>query len=379
VRSNTAQVLSKDERYDQIKPIATNSNQNNHNSVSDIISPPSSPEKTQDVFSSVPTPTKRKPSIVINPFYDNILTAIFFVEIASLLYLFIFIEKDLAAVLTIAITTMVTAYGVSMSRSTFARIAILVGSPKALAKSRNIRKFVDQAWQLVIHGSMTIFECYIIYGQPWLWNVATAWDDVQIRPRGAVQQLYLIQLGVRIWSSFSHRFIEAKHKDYFLMFTHHVVTISLLGGSYQGGFYKIGTLVLLVHNGSDIVVDLLKLTNYMDRAGRQYCFCTEILFVIQLITWSIWRLWYFPVYIIYSSLYEQKGCELDCKILRSFLFILLAMHWWWFYLFLRIGYRLVTAKSAHGAAREEYEGGSSDEEDSRKKLRTQPPSNPKTD
>jgi len=283
------------------------------------------------------------------------------------------------ALLTIAITTVVTAYGVSISRGAFEWIARSIGSEKALKKSRNVRKFVDQGWQLVVHGSMTFAEIYILWGKPWIRAPATTWFDTHIRPTGAVQALYLLQLGIRIWSSFSHRFLEAKHKDYFLMFTHHVVTIALLGGSYQGGFYKIGTLVLFVHNGSDIVVDVLKLSNYMDLAGRRYCFMTELLFVLQLITWSVCRLWYFPCYLIYSSLYEHNGCPIDCRIMRSFLFLLLAMHIWWFYLFIRIGYRLVTAKSAHSAAREEYEGGSSDEEDGKKQLRTEPPSNVKAD
>jgi len=378
MESNSAQIRSskKDkEKNNHLKPIVTNNtnDQSNDTSISELISPPGSPDKNSESFPDTLTSTstsssssttaspKNRKYIVINPFYDNILTFAFLFEIACLLYLFVVVERDLKAVLIMGITTVVTAYGVSISRGALKAIALRIGSQKALDKPRNIRKFVDQGWQLVVHFSMTMFEVYILWDKEWLQRTASAWEGVHVRPTGAVQALYLLQLGIRIWSSFSHRFLEAKHKDYFLMFTHHVLTIALLGGSYQGGFYKSGTLVLIVHNASDIVVDLLKMSNYMDLAGRKYFFMTEILFVTQLITWSICRLWYFPFRIMYSSFYEHNGCPLDCRFMRSLLFILLAMHIWWFYLFLRIGYRLVTAKSAHGAAREEYEGPSDGE------------------
>jgi len=158
------------------------------------------------------------------------------------------------------------------------------------------------------------------------------------------------------------------------MFTHHVVTICLLGLSYASGFYKIGTLVLLVHNSSDIVVDLLKMTNYMDLAGRKYLFLTELCFVSNLITWSLLRLWYFPAKILWSAWTENPACESqwDCRLMRGLLHILLAMHVWWYFLFLRIAWRLFTQHSAHAAGREEYEG-SSDEEDGKKNLRRTPP------
>ena len=52
-----------------------------------------------------------------------------------------------------------------------------------------------------------------------------------------------------------------------MMYVHHVVTIALVWGSYSYNYVRIGTVVLYLHDLSDIMVDLLKLTNYMKLEG----------------------------------------------------------------------------------------------------------------
>jgi hypothetical protein len=71
----------------------------------------------------------------------------------------------------------------------------------------------------------------------------------------------------QIYTGFSHRFLEQYHKDYVVMFVHHIVTILLVAGSHSMNFHRIGILVLYVHDVSDITVDLLKLTNYLKLEG----------------------------------------------------------------------------------------------------------------
>ena len=45
------------------------------------------------------------------------------------------------------------------------------------------------------------------------------------------------------------------------------MTIALVWGSYSYNYVRIGTVVLYLHDLSDIMVDLLKLTNYMKLEG----------------------------------------------------------------------------------------------------------------
>ena len=54
------------------------------------------------------------------------------------------------------------------------------------------------------------------------------------------------------------------------------MTIALVWGSYSYNYVRIGTVVLYLHDLSDIMVDLLKLTNYMKLEGPKGGFLVEI-------------------------------------------------------------------------------------------------------
>ena len=117
-----------------------------------------------------------------------------------------------------------------------------------LRKMRNRVKFEDQCWQLVIHSSMTALEVYILFvdggGEDWLHSFRAIWSehpDVQVHSKSSVHLLYLMQMGIWIVTALSHRFVEERHKDYVLMFSHHIVTIMLVWLSYTYGFLRIGT------------------------------------------------------------------------------------------------------------------------------------------
>lgn len=77
------------------------------------------------------------------------------------------------------------------------------------------------------------------------------------------KNLYLLQLAVWICTCFSHHFLEERRKDYFIMYIHHIVTICLVGGSYNVGYYRVGIIILYAHDMSDIFIDLMKMFNYL--------------------------------------------------------------------------------------------------------------------
>merc|ERR1711968_76006 len=105
-----------------------------------------------------------------------------------------------------------------------------------------------------------------------------------------------------IWfaTCISHVWIEEKHKDYFVMFIHHLVTIALVWGSWCFGYLRIGILVMYVHDFSDIFIDIMKLANYAKLQGSSAFFIVEISFVSTLVSWFYIRLYVFPVKVIHS-------------------------------------------------------------------------------
>ena len=163
---------------------------------------------------------------------------------------------------------------------------VLAGVGDPLRKTKTMHKFQDQMWQLFIHVTMTAFEYYILFVHDGGAEVSTPIGAVNWwGPSGyvafwsppapgqlnstPVHVFYLIQLAIWIDTCFSHCFIEERHKDYVMMYLHHIVTIMLVWGSYSYNYLRIGTVVLFVHDSSDIFVDLLKIFNYLKLEGKR--------------------------------------------------------------------------------------------------------------
>lgn len=74
-----------------------------------------------------------------------------------------------------------------------------------------------------------------------------------------------------------------------------MLTIGLVGLSYQYNYVRFGVAVLLIHDASDILVDLMKLANYLKLEGRRALWATELLFAANLLSWCFFRLYLLPV------------------------------------------------------------------------------------
>lgn len=181
-----------------------------------------------------------------------------------------------------------------------------LGDP--LSKTKTLRKFEAQMWQLFIHVSMSLLELWILFveggGEPWLSEPHTLWQPLarlQVN-KPSVHALYLLQLAIWMATCFSHRFIEERQKDYVMMFIHHLVTIGLVWGSYVFNYVRVGTIVLVLHDTSDVVADLLKACNYLKLEGARGLFLVEINFVLLLLSWWYTRLYYLPLHVVWRAI-----------------------------------------------------------------------------
>ena len=252
------------------------------------------------------------------------------------------------------------------------------------------RKFADQAWQLAIHLSMALFEAYLLKGTTWWQDPATAFapcPDAFVRGRErhrpALRFFYVLQLAIWVWTGFSCKWVESRRKDYVEMMLHHIVTFTLILYSMLNGELAIGLVVLFVHDASDVVLDLMKMLNYLKMEGAHGWFAVEAMFVCNLFSWAYFRLYVFPVYVVYRGAYvgyaNQCGAEgtvghfARCQSAGSCLqsdiglCVLCCLHVFWFGLLLRIAAKLLTGTGASQAGREDYEGLSESDSESLKK------------
>jgi len=272
---------------------------------------------------------------------------------------------------------------------------------KPLATPVQMKKFSEQFWQLVVHAGMAALEWHVVSREDWWDNAESVWmpsDKEEAASPGLRAELsakhefgrpcwhsaepkyisslalliYWTQLAIWVYTCYVHRWRDEPRKDYFVMYLHHVMTIALVAGSAFTGNFRVGILVLLVHDFSDIFVDLLKICNYLNLEGPRGLFLSEISYLVNLVMWSYWRLYEFPTRVIHTAFVSSAAACLPVyefpaifpaglefwPLANAMLGALLVLHVWWYFLMLRIGYKLVMGINAHQAGREEYEGDS---------------------
>jgi len=143
--------------------------------------------------------------------------------------------------------------------------------------------------------------------------------------------------------------------DFPEMFTHHVITNLLVIGSSHFRFTRIGSMVFIVHDISDVPVDLSKLTNFMKWKNA-----TVVSFVTLLAIWLLTRLYILP-FVIVKGVFEYNTCvfgtdkiseDMHYYIIAILIFKVLLigitiLHVFWFLIMIRILYRLVTKGDRH--------------------------------
>ena len=159
------------------------------------------------------------------------------------------------------------------------------------------------------------------------------------------------------------------------MMAHHVMTVALILNSLMNAELAIGLVVLAVHDSSDVVLDLMKMANYMKLEGRHGGFIVEALFVLNtFVTWPWLRLYRFPVSVVQSVIFgyhrlcttnghagdpwanpapDIPGSWASSSMLLSGLCVL---HVLWWGMMLRIALKLMMGEKAAKAGDKIYEG-----------------------
>jgi len=282
-------------------------------------------------------------------------------------------DRDLGSIVEFVLALSATSVLLTACKGSLRHLGWYISTEASRQKPRNLRKFADEGWRLIVHVGMTWYEYRLLEANGWVWwTDARSWWTMLARPRTeapmGLRRLYIMQMGIWFVTAFSHKFLEAKHKDYFVMYGHHVATLGLVGLSYFNNYMPIGLIVLFLHDSSDIVTDLLRMVNFLGLDGSSGTFLVEAFFFTNLVTWAYARMWLFPSFAIkntfhgWGSFPEVLPLYHRGQLCRLLLIVLLLMHFWWYCLFLRLLYRLLSGSSGHEAGRD-YEGSSDSEGD----------------
>jgi len=158
-----------------------------------------------------------------------------------------------------------------------------------------------------------------------------------------------------LWTPlFRVRWAATVRGDFREMMAHHLVTNALILWSSRYRFTRIGSMILLIHDLSDVPIDLSKLANFV-----KWKVTTVVCFAVMVLLWVVMRLGVFPFVICRSVLTEHyeylvvRG-NVDPAIadmfrapIYSLLGSLLLLHVVWFLIIMRIGWTLVTKGERH--------------------------------
>lgn len=209
---------------------------------------------------------------------------------------------------------------------------------KDLNRPSKRQKFNETFWRFVFYLFIWILGYYILHDKPWFSDTNECWRNY---PKQHVDidiyYYYMIEMGFYV-SLLATQFFDIRRKDFWQMFLHHIVTLSLLLFSYVCNYMRIGSLVLLLHDTADSSLELAKLLNYAN--VKKLC---DPIFGFFTLNWLVTRLYLYPTKILNSTTYEIHD-HIDpfpsLTLFNILLYSLQVMHFIWFYMILRTIYKV---------------------------------------
>jgi len=223
------------------------------------------------------------------------------------------------------------------------------------------KKFRETFYRFSVYVFLWGWAVFALYDKEWLWDSAYCFVDFPYQHMdGKVLFLYLIELAF-YFSLVVTLFNDVKRKDFPEQIIHHFATITLVSFSYMANFIRIGTLVLILHDISDIFLEGAKLFVYQKKT-----MIADILFGCFAVIFLITRDVMFPWMVLHTALVKSMWLfepYFAYYWFNAFLMVIQILNWFWSFTILRMAYRLLTTSDLGDDARSDAEEESSDGEE----------------
>lgn len=236
-------------------------------------------------------------------------------------------------------------------------------------RRKKINKFKESAWKCVYFLSAEIFALAVTYDEPWFTDTryfwvgpgSQMWPDQKIKLK--LKGLYMYAAGFYSYSILALIFWETRRSDFVVSMGHHVSSVTLIVLSYIFRFVRVGSIVLALHDASDVFMETGKMSKY---SGAETV--ASIAFVLFVLCFTILRIIYYPFWILRSTSYEVvlalKKDQVDGPfyyyVFNTLLYFLLVLHIYWWVLMLRMLIKQIQAK---GKVSEDIRSDSEDEDE----------------
>jgi len=230
---------------------------------------------------------------------------------------------------------------------------------KSLNRPSQLQKFNECCWRFTFYVVVWVYGLYVLKDKIWFYDTNWCWKNY---PNHLVSDdiyfYYIIEISF-YFSLLASQFSDVKRKDFWQMFLHHIVTLTLLIMSLLCNFSRIGSLVLLLHDTADPWLEMAKMGSYAKL--KKIC---DPVFAGFALVWLISRLIVYPYVILYTTtfeIHEHISSFPSYYVFSTMLQVLQIMHVIWFWMILRVAYKALFTGVTEDD-RESNDGSSSDEQ-----------------
>jgi len=315
------------------------------------------------------------------------------------------LEHSLSSLHTFAFQTPTTSLGILTSKDAIATLTILVltirhikavlipvfcnigrnigtsthGPEWEHKNPERIMKFGEYVFRFLYHSTLSAVGVWYFWDAPWwdsskggttnLWlefpnqsvDVGMIWYYLVQCAYNIDAIIYLMEHSILIrlqsprgWQSpLKVSWNPNLRGDFMEMAVHHVITNILVIGSSHFRLTRGGVFVFMLHDISDIPVDMSKLANFMKRK-----LATTLCFALMVITWTVFRLGILPFVMLKSVVTESHlvcssgKIPLDMYHMWYPLFFgmmvsIIALHVHWYIIIVKIGWYLLHKGEQH--------------------------------
>ncbi|CAG5850463.1 unnamed protein product [Menidia menidia] len=197
-----------------------------------------------------------------------------------------------------------------------------------------MKKFREASWRFCFYLCAFIGGVLALYDKEWLYDTREVWTAYPKQSMLSSQYwYYILEMSFYGCLLFSVTF-DVKRKDFREQIVHHIATLILLSFSWCANFIRVGTLVMLIHDASDVLLESAKLFNYArweKTSNTLFVFFAVVFMVTRLIIFPFWLIhctWVYPI-LHYPAFFGYY-------FFNVMLVVLLGLHIFWAYLILRM-------------------------------------------
>uniref|UniRef100_A0A8C4QS21 Ceramide synthase 1 n=1 Tax=Eptatretus burgeri TaxID=7764 RepID=A0A8C4QS21_EPTBU len=202
-------------------------------------------------------------------------------------------------------------------------------------------KFPESAWKLLYYTPAWLYSSYLLFwrGHSFFHNppsVFYGWQSRSLVPWD-IYTAYILQGSFYAHSMFGTLYMDAWRRDSVVMLVHHFITLSLIVCSYAFRYHNVGLLAFFLHDASDIQLEFTKLNVYMKYRGGTYHpmnnFLSNIGCISFGISWFVFRLYWFPLKVLYATCITSLQTVPDIPFYFFFnilLFAITLINLYWF-------------------------------------------------